>query len=402
MRARLFTRLRFAPPAAAMAHLTISRPDGTRERKDHWANDEGTAFVNPWPSANMKAMAGGAVAKFIWQGLWISKKDDLADPSRFVSTTTPDFSPAPQGSVKATWLGHACVLVSFPPPADAAPGERGVNVLFDPVFSVRCGPTQLFGAPKRYTPVPCGDVDGLPEIDVVVISHNHYDHEDIPTLHALYKKQAAHPPALLVPLNTLRTLGGVAAPADSVLELDWWEDATISVEGRGSVRLTCTPAQHTTARTPFDSAHSLWASWAAQAVDKAGENAGGAVWFGGDTGYCCVESETHEIDPSRPVCPEFERIGRELGPFSLALIPIGAYAPRWFLSTVHNSPLDAARMFKDIQAKKAIAIHWGTWDLSHEPLSEPPRLLAAAREVVGLTPEQFDTCALGGSVVVPA
>lgn len=85
------------------------------------------------------------------QGLWISKKDDLADPSKFVKSTTVDFTPPPQGTVKATWLGHACVLVSFPPPADAPAGSRGVNVLFDPVFSVRCGPTQLFGAPKRYT-----------------------------------------------------------------------------------------------------------------------------------------------------------------------------------------------------------------------------------------------------------
>lgn len=156
-----------------------------------------------------------------------------------------------------------------------------------------------------------------------------------------------HPPALLVPLNTVRTLGGVQAPKESVLELDWWEDAVISVEGKGSVKLTCTPAQHTTARTPFDSAHSLWASWAAQSVDKAGDT-GASVWFGGDTGYCCVEHETHEIDPSRPVCPEFKNIGERLGPFDLALIPIGAYAPRWFLSTVHNSPMDAVRMFHDI------------------------------------------------------
>lgn len=240
--------------------------------------------------------------------------------------------------------------------------------------------------------MPCGDVTGLPEIDVVVISHNHYDHLDLPTLRALYGQQRDHMPALLMPLNTARLIDFVVP--EKITELDWWESVRVE-SPQGCAEFTATPAQHMTARTPFDLACSLWCSWAIKSGD------GTRVWFSGDTGYSAVESDDeYSADPERPFCPEFKKVGEKLGPFDLAFLPIGAYAPRKFLSTVHTAPIDAARIFKDIRAKKAFAIHWGTWDLSHEPLSEPPRMLAQVREEMGIAKEEFDTIALGGSVSV--
>lgn len=255
--------------------------------------------------------------------------------------------------------------------------------------------------------MPCGSVAGLPEIDVVVLSHNHYDHLDLPTLRALYAQQGAHVPALLLPLNTARLIDFV--PAERVRELDWWEAVRVEAP-QGCAEFTATPAQHMTARTPFDTACSLWCSWAVRAADADGDADGHGtnVWFAGDTGYSAVDADDDYTVPGtgapngadRPVNPEFGRIGERLGPFDLAFLPIGAYAPRRFLSTVHTAPIDAARIFQDIRAAKAFAIHWGTWDLSHEPVSERPRMLAAARDELGIGADEFETIALGGSVTV--
>lgn len=243
----------------------------------------------------------------------------------------------------------------------------------------------------------------MPEIDVVVISHNHYDHLDLPTLRALWAQQRDHAPRLLLPLNTARLIDFV--PPDIVTELDWWESVTVT-SPQGIAEFTATPAQHMTARTPFDLACSLWCSWAIRALPPSGQDNGVRVWFSGDTGYSAVERDD-DYSPAgadgagaRPFCPEFRRVGERLGPFDLAFLPIGAYAPRSFLSTVHTAPVDAVRIFQDIRARRAFAIHWGTWDLSHEPLSEPPRMLAEAARELGLADDAFTTVALGGSVSV--
>jgi N-acyl-phosphatidylethanolamine-hydrolysing phospholipase D len=130
-------------------------------------------------------------------------------------------------------------------------------------------------------------------------------------------------------------------------EADWWGDVTIAVGGRGTLKFTCTPAQHMTARTTWDQAKSLWGGWAVEEITS-GDERGAKVWFAGDTGYAAVESETHEIDPNVPTCPAFKEIGDKFGGFDLAFIPIGAYAPRRFLSTVHCAPIDSVRVFKDV------------------------------------------------------
>ncbi|BEI94477.1 uncharacterized protein CcaverHIS019_0700490 [Cutaneotrichosporon cavernicola] len=360
----------------------------------HWKASTPDGFKNPWPSAKAEQSFVEA-AKFVWSGVG-KKRPELADGCTFVPRAEVDFTP-PTVGVKSTWLGHAAVLIQYAP-VDGQ--ERGLNILFDPVFSDRCGPSQWFGAPRRFTPVPCGAtvteaVANLPPLDIVAISHNHYDHLDIPTIKAIYAKQAGTPPAMLLPLNTTRIVRGIV-PDELVREADWWEEISVTSD-RGDAQFTYTPAQHMTARTAFDMAASLWGGWCVKTKREVGAQ---TVWFAGDTGYSAVDAETYEIDDSRPVCPAFKEIGSRLGPIDLAFLPIGAYSTRSFLSTVHCAPIDAVRVFKDVNARKAVAIHWGTWDLSNEPISEPPRMLAEARDKVGLTKDEFDICALGGSVSV--
>lgn len=246
-----------------------------------------------------------------------------AEPANFVTRTTPDFTPTT--GVRATWLGHACIFLQI----------GTTNIIFDPVFESRCGPSQYFGAPKRFEDPAC-PLSDLPKIDIVVISHNHYDHLSLLSLKHIFK----HNPdaGLFMPLNTGHITRGLAKP-ENERELDWWESLDVQV-GQQKLKFTATPAQHMTARTTWDLAKSLWCSWVVEGDGK-------TVWFGGDTGYCAVDEETHEIDPSRPVCPAFKEIGERFD-IDLAFIPIGAYAARSFLSTVHCAPIDSVRLFRDI------------------------------------------------------
>ncbi|KAG8971361.1 hypothetical protein FRC05_011123 [Tulasnella sp. 425] len=271
------------------------------------------------------------------------------------SSTQPD---ANKSTMKATWLGHACFLLELPSPDGAA---RGVRILFDPVFSHRCSPFSFMG-PARHTPPPC-KLEELPSVDIVVISHNHYDHLDTPSITTLDKQFRPH---FFAPLNN-----GAYFKANKVAEerthiLDWWEARSVTVDLpaatsseeaptstiKTTFEVTCTPAQHMTGRGLTDRFHTLWASWAIR-----DPGSGKKAWFGGDTGYRTVHAGENEDDV--PVCPEFKKIGEKFGGFDLALIPIGAYQIREAMSCVHCAPQDSVRVFQDIRAKKAIGMHWG-------------------------------------------
>lgn len=196
---------------------------------------------------------------------------------------------------------------------------------------------------------------------------------------------------------------------DNVTELDWWEDAELTVKVRDeekhdntiTAKISCLPSQHNSARTPFDKDRTLWASWAVYSGEK-------SVWFGGDTGYRAVPEVAEGIDDwgeefaHLPTNPQFKDIGRLRGPFDVGLIPIGAYAPRAAFSGVHANPYDAVEIFVDTRCKKALGIHWGTWALTTEEVMEPPRLLKAALRRKGLPEEGvFDICDIGESSEFP-
>ncbi|VDD83171.1 unnamed protein product [Mesocestoides corti] len=277
----------------------------------------------------------------------------------------PKFGPvlpnASTAGIRLTWLGHASVLVYI----------DGVNVLCDPVFSERCSASQYFG-PRRYRPPPC-QVKDLPQVDAIVISHNHYDHMDYASIHSLGER---FPKAYWFVPSGCRDfiLSSVnEASGDHVREFLWWEEQPIGDTG---VKVIFTPTQHWSARNlVFDSFSTLWGSWALIGARH-------RFWFGGDTGYCKV----------------FKEIGAHLGPFDVAAIPIGAYKPRSVLKTQHVDPVEAVQIHKDIKAKYSVGVHWGTFPLSHESYMAPKLDLLKAVKAAGLSPSDFRTLDHGRSL----
>jgi N-acyl-phosphatidylethanolamine-hydrolysing phospholipase D len=234
---------------------------------------------------------------------------------------------SPAGSLKITWLGHAACLIQ----------TGGLNILTDPIFSERCSPVQFIG-PRRVTPPPLAP-ENLPAIDYVVISHNHYDHLDFSSVRRL-----GNTVMWLVPLGIKRWLE--KREISNVVELDWWENAELESGGK----TICLPAKHFSNRTLWNQNRTLWASWLL-------EVGGQRIYFSGDTGY-----EQH-----------FAEIGAELGPPDLAILPIGAYRPEWFMLPMHLNPEQAVQAHLDLGAQRSVGVHWGTFILSDEPLDEPPR-----------------------------
>lgn len=245
-----------------------------------------------------------------------------------------------------TWIGHATLLVQI----------GGLNVLTDPHFSDRAFAVQWMG-PKRRVPLTV-KLDELPPIDVVVISHAHYDHLDETTVEALVK-QPGGAPLFAVPLGLERWLE--ARGARRVLAFDWWQ--TVHVAG---IELHFVPARHWSARTPFDRNTSLWGGWVLRTKDF-------SFYFAGDTGY------------SR----DFVEIGERFGGFDLAAIPVGAYLPRWFMKDQHVDPDEAVRIHLDVRARQSVGIHWGSFELTDEPLDAPIGELAQARSRHGIAASAF-------------
>jgi L-ascorbate metabolism protein UlaG (beta-lactamase superfamily) len=280
-----------------------------------------------------------------------------------------------------------------------------LRVLFDPVFEKSCSPFPLdLFTNKRYSPAPASVAD-LPFVDAVVISHSHYDHLSHPTTVQLGKHfPHAH---WFVGLGLEKWFRRSGIP--NVTEMDWWEDVNVQFTLQRddddsdlqkepmTATISCLPAQHTAARTPFDRDTTLWASWA---VSSGGSN----VFFGGDTGYRAVPEIPAGVDDYSPAYehlprnPQFKMIGHHKGPFDLGLIPIGAYSPRASFSPMHANPFDSVEIFLDTACKRAMGIHWGTWRLTTEPVMEPVKLLREALARRGLPEEGvFDVCGLGES-----
>lgn len=353
----------------------------TQTKAWHLADDKG--FENPWPSWEAPNFwsIGFAMIKRRLTGK--AKSPDTTPPT--VPVRTPEFLPTRQHAndkIRATWLGHACYFVEFP---------SGLRVLFDPVFECRCSPLTWLG-PQRYTEAPCKIAD-IPIIDAVVISHNHYDHLSHPTVTEIAGK---HPNCeFFVPLGNKKWFADCGI--EKCTEMDWWDEkdliltpdsgqsSSVDIAGSGArasqrsitSTISCLPCQHTSNRGLTDRAKTLWSSWSIKTGGK-------SLWFGGDTGYRSVPEESDGKDDwseeyaHLPRCPAFKDIGRLRGPFDLGLIPIGAYQPRYIMSSMHANPRDSVEIFRDTKCKRALGIHWGTWVLTEEDVLEPPKLLRKA------------------------
>ncbi len=241
-----------------------------------------------------------------------------------------------------TWVGHSTLLVQL----------DGVNFLTDPHWGTRTGPFGGRVGVTRYTP-PGLDLDALPRIDFVLISHDHYDHLDEPTVLRLWQ---AHHPRFVAPLGIKAWLADRGIT--NAVELDWGESTTVA-----GLMIVCTPAQHFSGRTPRDQGRRLWASWVVEGSKR--------FYFGGDSGYA----------------RHFKEIGDAYGPFALAALAIGSYTPRELTRPVHTSPEEALQAWTDLRGQRFLGIHWGTFALAEEPYDEPPRRLAAEVARRGLDPE---------------
>ncbi len=264
--------------------------------------------------------------------------------------TEAESGPAPAekiegDSIMVTFVNHSTFLIQ----------TRGFNILTDPVWSEYASPVS-FAGPKRMRP-PGIRFEDLPHIDMILLTHNHYDHLDISTLKKLAKR---FDPVIYTPLGVglfLKKKG-----IENFKEMDWWDELTTS----GGLKLVCTPAQHFSGRGMFDRDKTLWSGFALK-TEK------GSIYYSGDTGYGDFFSE----------------IAEKLAPIRLSFLPIGAYKPSWFMSPIHTSPADAVKIHKILQSPKSIGMHFGTFPLADDGQYDPQMDLKIALEQQGIQEGEF-------------
>jgi N-acyl-phosphatidylethanolamine-hydrolysing phospholipase D len=255
--------------------------------------------------------------------------------------------------IRLTWIGHSTFLIQ----------HQGLNILTDPIFG-DCQPVPI-GRMRRST-APGIRFEDLPAIDHVLISHSHYDHLDAPTIRAFGNRVRYWVPEGLTAWFRRRGITHCE-------ELSWWQSAKLAED----TAIHCVPAQHGSARTLFDRNRTHWCGWVVESAER-------SAYFAGDTGYS----------------PTFREIGKRFGGFDVAMIPIGAYNPRWLMHPVHLNPAEAVQVHKDVQSRLSIACHWGTFRLADEPIDEPPALLAQELAKQGVDPAKFLAFRPGGCIEV--
>ncbi len=319
------------------------------ELSDHY---DGAHFFNPEPTIRTQGGQRGGM----WRLLRARMKRDESVWSRWPKHIENMAFAPPQGEASISWIGHSTFLLRLP----------GLTILTDPQFSERCSPVQ-FAGPRRVR-APGIALADLPRIDVVLLSHNHYDHLDLNSLRALRR----HAPGaqIVTTLGNTAYLGKKRLPG--AIELDWWQATSLL-----GATITATPARHFAARTLWDRNETLWGGFY---VDYQGHR----IYFAGDTGYTRYFSE----------------IRGRLGAPTLAMLPIGAYEPRWMMGPVHMNPEDAVQALIDLDATSAVGMHFGTFQLTAEPIDAPVSGLKAAMQAAGQPLERFFTLDVGESATL--
>lgn len=303
--------------------------------------------------------------KWRWERFW----DDLPKPPengyQFEIVRSDPRLLAKNGPRPAiTWIGHATLLLQV----------GGLNILTDPIFSERASPVS-FAGPKRKVP-PGVALRDLPHIDVVLISHNHFDHLDLASMRALFRQKGG-PPRTFVPLGLKAWFrDNVQEEGDAggmVVEQDWWEFS----DHRG-LRIHQVPAQHFSKRSLFDNDEVLWGGFMV-------EHPTFRFFYSGDTGYS----------------KDFADIAARFPAVDLAVLPIGSYEPRWFMKSMHINPAEAVRIHQDLRARQSVGIHWGTFEMTDESMDEPPKALARALSKAGIPPEKFFVLKHGETRLLP-
>ncbi len=292
-------------------------------------------FRNPEPTR----MATASFGEMLRRQLFGGEQRAPLHPIPIVRRHAGDYATPPPSGLRATWIGWASVLVEI----------DGRIVMTDPVWSERCSPSTRVG-PGRFHDPPIALAD-LPPVDLVVISHDHYDHLDMPTIRAL----AARGTQFAVPLGIGAHLERWGVPASQVTELDRNESADI----RG-LQVIATAARHYSGRNPIHANETLWTSWVVKGPRH-------RFFFSGDTGYTAA----------------FRAIGDEHGPFDLTLLKIAAYDPAW--SEIHMTPEQAVQTHRDVKGRVLLPVHWGTFNLGFHAWREPPDRLVAAASKANVT-----------------
>ena len=292
---------------------------------------------------------------------WERLHKDIPPPEAYdfpLSENDPEFLQSNETCTTLTWIGHATVLIQV----------DGKNILTDPHFSERASPVQWAG-PKRAVP-PGISLHELPVIHMVLISHDHYDSLDKESIRMLRARRGGDHTVFFVPLGLKGWFEHLGV--QNVMELDWWDR-----QERIGLEVVAVPLRHWSKRSLFSRNETLWAGWAVLSPRF-------RFLFVGDSGYGAM----------------FQSIGEALGPFDLAAIPIGAYEPRWFMRTHHMNPEEAVQVHLDVRSRKSLAIHWGTFVLTDEPLDRPPEELEEAKKRAGIADEAFVVLKHGETMVL--
>ncbi|MCX5806750.1 MAG: MBL fold metallo-hydrolase [Proteobacteria bacterium] len=324
-------------------------------------------YFNPDVPQTLSSQSGQAAKRnptwWVWNWIlrtdwpdWPKRTDFLPEP--------PPVARVPEGSIYITPVGHATFLIQL----------DGVNILTDPMWSERCSPVSLVG-PKRYSQ-PGISFEDLPPVDVVLVSHNHYDHFDLPTLEGLAKKGG---PRAIVPLGNLDLMRSTGIA--TVDELDWWQSVPLS----SKVTVTLVPAQHFSARTLWDRDRTLWGGFVISGPS-------GNVYYSGDTGYG----------------PHFREIARRFSPIRVAILPIAPFRPPQtrestpgYRPIVHMGPAEAVKAHMDLETPLSIAAHFQVFRLGIEGFNDAVDVLAASLKEHNLKPDAFVTPVFGQVIKVP-
>ncbi len=340
--------------------LTLLKAQASSSEKKEGAKMVQGRFVNGGKSPHTRKDAPNVIDEIerLVNRSWVD--DNPLDPIDIkLKSVMPDLSflKSNRSQVTFTWLGHSSCLVQM----------GGQTFLTDPHLTERASPVSFIG-PKRLFPSPIS-LKNLPRIDVVIISHSHYDHLDLPTLKSL-SNQTGGSPLFLVPLKLKTWMQNQGIPRTE--ELDWWQ--SFVHEGQN---YTLVPAHHWSSRVIWDRNKTLWGGWVVQSQNF-------KFYYTGDTGYSDI----------------FPQIA-SLGPFDLSAIAIGSYEPRWFMKIHHVNPEEAVRIHEEIGSKLSVGVHWGTFKLSSEDLNQPPRDLKEALIKRQIDKKEFVTLPPGQTLRFP-
>lgn len=353
-------RLILAPllVTALLVGCNTVNPYYDASKKHHRPDGFNNNYIDNWRENQPSFLA--------WQRARWTTTLPAQDAAR-VKVVTPDLAYLKTNTrdVSVTWIGHATALWQL----------GGLNILTDPHFSDRASPVS-FAGPQRQVALPIVLAD-LPRIDVVLISHNHYDHLDAPTVKAL-NRQAGGPPLFVVPLGMDLWLN--AEGVTRVQRMDWWERLDVKAL-QGQVSIHFVPVQHWSSRTPWDRNASLWGGFVAQATL---DGAPYSMFFTGDTGYS----------------KDFADIGAKFGGFDFSQIAVGCYLPRWFMREQHVNEEEAVKIHLDVKSKLSMGVHWGTFRLCDDAIEAPIDELPKARKKLGVDDAAFVLFALGETRVL--